>query len=145
MSVASDAERPKQAFQFRVIAGNGLISSSNFRDFILELSRSRRWLLGSLDYVAASSATDQTDALEGSGGVLEIYSALPPNSLPKRIDRAHFEEIESVVSAIEDFSARTGLAFEFELGGTFVGTIEHGKASRTLQLGLLDEWKKHLT
>jgi hypothetical protein len=83
--------------------------------------------------------------LETLGGELEIYSALPPASLPRDVDRQHFEEVSAIVQALRELSQREGLAFEFELGGVYAGSIEDGQIDRTLKIGLLDEWQRNLS
>jgi len=82
--------------------------------------------------------------LEPTGGYLDIYSALPPLHLPEEVDRQHLEEVCHLIEAVRAFSKAQALPFEFELDGTFVGSIEAGTLDRSLREGLLGEWKKHL-
>jgi hypothetical protein len=82
--------------------------------------------------------------VETFGGCLEIYSARPPWSLPREIDRQHLDEVTALVTAVGGFSRQHKLAFEFELDGTFVGAISDGELDRSLSEGLLGEWKRQL-
>ena len=45
---------------------------------------------------------------------------------------------------MKNISKAEGLAFELELDGIYVGAIEDGEMDRTLQVGLLEEWRNHL-
>jgi hypothetical protein len=83
-------------------------------------------------------------AIETVGGFVEIYSALPPWTLPREIDRLHFEEVSTLVNALRDFSRQNGLSFEFELDGNYVGAIDNGEMDASLGEGLLGEWRRNL-
>jgi len=76
--------------------------------------------------------------------MLEIYSAHGPWQLPVDVDRQHLEEVTWLVEALRRVSAERSLAIEFELEGTFVGSVEDGKIDRTLAEGLLGEWRREL-
>lgn len=115
--------------------------------FIDELKNSRHWLLGPpkfIDVVDEPENPEVDQPIETVGGVLDIYSALPPVTLPIDIDRTHFSEVTSIVEALQKLSKEHGVAFELELDGVFVGSVYDGNVDRTLQDGLLDPWRKHL-
>ena len=80
------------------------------------------------------------------GGILELYSGWPPwgERLPPEIDRAQLEEVETVIDALSEFSAQTGLPIEFELEGDSVGSIVRGTPDESLAETLLGEWRKSL-
>jgi hypothetical protein len=48
------------------------------------------------------------------------------------------------VNALRDFSREQSLAFELELGDTFVGAVTDGEMDRSLAEGLLGEWRRQL-
>lgn len=99
---------------------------------------------------------DETDDFGGTrpedlpirtvGGVLEMYSALPPwlEKLPKDIDRKHYEECEFIIEKLAEFSNRYNCTIEFELDGDSIGEIKYGQLDSSLSEGVLGEWKKIL-
>lgn len=109
-----------------------------FGTLVGNLGHLREWVIGPPRNIA-----DQNDPSLVGGGV-EIYSAQPPNELSKEIDRRHYQEVEAIVGALARFSYEHMLAIEFELDGEFVGALEDGKMDRSLEEGLLGEWKRHL-
>jgi hypothetical protein len=121
---------------------------ANVRDFVLRLASLRHWLNGPPRFV--NSRDEPSDASRGDmpvetvGGYLEIYSALPPWTLPRELDLQHFDEATALVNALRDFSREQNLAFELELGGRFVGAITDGEMDRSLAEGLRGEWKRQL-
>jgi hypothetical protein len=120
----------------------------NLRTFVGRLAGLRRWLNGAPRFV--DSRDEPTDASRGDvavetlGGCLEIYSAMPPLTLPREIDLQHLEEVNALVKALRDFSREHGLAIDLELDGTFVGAITDGEMDRSLAEGLLGEWRRKL-
>jgi hypothetical protein len=78
------------------------------------------------------------------GGILSLYSAIPRGVLPVEIDRLHLKEVKTIVESLVSLSQEKMLAFEFELDGEFVGSIEDGKTDRSLEIGLIGEWEKSL-
>lgn len=118
------------------------------RDFVLNLASLRQWLIGPPRFI--NEREEPLDRSRGDmpidtlGGCLEIYSAWPSWKLPREIDRQHLDEVTALVAAAREFSRRHKLTFEFELDGTFVGTITDGEMDRCLSGGLLGEWKRHL-
>lgn len=138
-------DHPRLSFLFYLAEDSTPQAKEQIATLIAGLSGARQWVLGPpvlVDRVDEAAGSDS--AVETLGGALEIYSALPPNGLPEDVDRMHLEEVETIVSSVRALSQRAGLTFEFELGGTFVGVIEDGVVDRTLQRGLLDEWRAHL-
>ncbi|MEE1923252.1 hypothetical protein V0R50_30815 [Pseudomonas sp. 148P] len=108
---------------------------------VSELAASRIWS------IAPPSFIDEMDenALEVVGGMLEVYSALPPNILPLDVDAKNLEEVEVLIDAVRALSEKEGLSFEFQLDDTYVGSIEDGVVDRLLQEGLLAPWRDNLS
>lgn len=138
-------DHPRLSFLFYLAEDPTPQAREQVATLVAKLTGAWPWVLGPpvlVDRVDEASGSDA--AVETLGGALEIYSALPPHGLPMDVDRKHLEEVEAIVAGVRELSQRAGLAFEFELGGTFVGAIENGVIDRTLQSGLLDEWRTHL-
>ena len=120
----------------------------NVRDFVLRLAGLRRWLNGPPHFV--NSRDEPKDISRGDmpvetiGGYLEIYSALPPWTLPREIDLQHLDEVTALLNALCDFSREHNLAIELEFDGELIGAIEDGKMDHSLNEGLLGEWKRQL-
>ena len=108
-------------------------------NFVREIGLLRNWVLGPPEFV-----NETVNGIDTLGGVLRIYSALPPSELPCDIDRTHLDEVKEVVRSVQIISLKHGLAFEFELAGIHVGSIEDGELDRSLQVGLLEEWEHAL-
>jgi len=127
--------QPRQKLLFYVDQDVNEDITKKICDMVDHLAVSRSWLLAPPRVVTVDTSV---------GGELEIYSALPPMVLEKDVDRKHLDEVEDVVEAVRKLSESEQLVFEFELDGTYVGTIEDGEIDRTLRVGLLDEWRSHL-
>lgn len=113
---------------------------SYVQQLMKELAASRIWS------VAPPSFIDELDknGLEVVGGMLEVYSALPPNILPVEVDSKNLEEVEELIGAVRNLSEKRSLSFEFLIDATYVGSIEDGVVDRVLQEGLLAPWRDSL-
>lgn len=138
MSKFGDHNHPVQELVFFVAQDIDGLTRAAVESFIANLTSLCDWVIG-----PPSTIKDENDP-NLVGGCIKIYSAFPPNVLSKEIDLRHFEEVDSVVTALKRFSYEHMLAFEFELDGKFVGALEDGNVDRTLQEGLLNEWKRQL-
>lgn len=117
------------------------------RAFVVGLQGRRAWMLGApkLVEITEDLATQAEDEpVETLGGQLEVCSARIAGGLPNDVDAAFYDEVSELVEAVRQFSERASIAFDFMYGDTFVGEIEEGEVDKTLQVGLLDEWRKHL-
>jgi hypothetical protein len=147
MAAALAPDHPKQRLLFFVAQELDDRVRANVAELVARLSESRSWVIGPPQFVdeRSEAASAPGDApIETVGGTIEIYSALPPSTLPRDIDRQHLEEVEALVSAICRFSQDHRVAFEFELAGTFVGAVEGGRMDRVLADGFLGEWRRLL-
>jgi hypothetical protein len=147
MATRISSEHPRQKLLFYVVDGVDNIARDSVRAVIEELTHSRPWVIGPPQFVETrdpESPGSTVAPIETIGGELEIYSALAPAVLPKEVDSNHFNEVEAIVEALRALSDRQGLAFDFELGDTYVGGIANGQANQTLRVGFLGEWRKQL-
>ena len=76
---------------------------------------------------------------------LLFFHGIAPWNLAREVDIQHLLEVETLVTRLCDFSHRAGLEIEFELDGKFVGAIRNGAMDVTLSVGLLGEWRRHLS
>jgi hypothetical protein len=118
------------------------------RSFVAGLKSICDWYIGPpvfLQDVDANDLSSPDDVpVETLGGYLEIYSSMPPWSLPAEVDSRHYREVTALISALRDFSRREHVALELALDGTFVGTITEGEMDKSLVQGLLEPWKRQL-
>jgi len=137
---------PRQKLRFIATEDVNDSVRTSIRQFVRKLGESRSWLVGPPQVIDAVDDLEdnESDPIQRVGGELEIFSALRPLELPRDVDKQHLEEVTALVEAVKKFSQEAKLAFDFELDRTFVGTIEDGSPDRTLQVGLLDEWRKQL-
>ena len=140
-------EHPKQKFLFFIAEEIDETKRAAVKQLVDDLASQRQWVIGPPAYLdiiedATNRSGDMPD--ETLGGVLEIYAAYPPNSLPHEIDLLHLEEVEHVVKAVQKLSLNTGMEFEFELDGRFVGAVEAGTMDSSLSRGLLEEWRNQM-
>jgi len=114
---------------------------SDVHQLVSELAASRVWS------IAPPTMVDEIDenGLEVVGGTLEIYSALLPKKLPRDVDLKNLEEVQALIHAVRDLSEKGSISFEFQLGATYVGSIEDGVIDRVLQEGLLAPWRNYLS
>jgi len=133
-------ELAKQKLIFYVAQDLDKSIRSNVQQLVNEVAASRIWS------VTPPSFIDEIDesGTEVVGGILEIYSALPPNILPIEMDSKNLDDVEALVGAVKKLSENENLSFEFQLDTTFVGAIEDGVIDRVLLDGLLVPWRNHL-
>jgi hypothetical protein len=147
MSIEISAEHPKQKLIFFVAQDVDEETRTLVKQMLSNIEASRSWLIGPPKFIdtledVGSRLEDVPD--ETVGGIHELYSALPPNDLPREIDALQLEEVEKIVDCVMRFSLEKGVEFEFELDGRYVGRIEDGVIDKTLAQGFLAEWRKHL-
>lgn len=118
------------------------------RRFVSEIANKRQWVLGPPEYLDMTEdlATRDGDMpVETVGAELEVYSAQIPGGLPTDVDAQHFAEVNDLVQAVRRLSEEAAVPFEFMYGGIYAGAVEAGEIDRTLQVGLLDEWRKRIS
>jgi hypothetical protein len=139
---------PKQKLLFFVVSDLDDTIRADMKTLVGSLAASRDWVIGPPLFVDTREEPQDTSgddvAIETVGGYLEIHTAWPPWKLPREIDLQHLDEVEQLVGALGDLSRLRKLEIEFELAGTFVGAIEEGEMDRSLSVGLLGEWRRHL-
>jgi len=139
---------PKRKLLFFVAQDLDDSIRTNARDFVLRLASLRRWLNGPPHFVNSREEPEDTSRgdmpVETLGGYLEIYSALPPWTLPREIHLQHLDEVTALVNALRDFSREYSVSIEFEFDGELIGAIDDGEMDRSLAEGLLGEWKRQL-
>ena len=139
---------PKRRLLFFVAqdVDNGV--RGDVQDFVNRLALQRRWLNGAPRFVNSieepEDASGEDMPVETLGGYIEIYSTLPPWTLPREVDIQHLEEVTDLVNALCDLSRQRDLEFELELDDTYVGAITDGEVNRSLAEGLLGEWRRQL-
>lgn len=121
-----------------------------FEEFLVSATTQRDWTIeapGLIDYLDEFPDRPEPEQFVRTyGGVLQIYSALPPwgDRLPKEIDCQHFHEVAWLVARLSEFSQSFKCEFRLQLDDTHVGFVGDGKPDRSVQQGLLDEWKRVL-
>ena len=134
-----EPNHPKVDLVFAVVGGTRPHTDVALERALEQLGRSRHWSLGPPEVVELAD--------EGRvGGVLQVYSALPPwgDKLPKDLDTANFSEVSALVEALKSFSRDYEVDIEIVLGGVDVGVIRRGTPNSSLSDGLLGEWKRVL-
>lgn len=133
-------ECAKQKFIFYVAQDLDQSIRSDVQKLVNEIAALRIWS------IAPPSFVDEIDesGTEVVGGVLEIYSAWPPNILSIEMDSKNLNEVEDLVGAVQKLSERENISFEFQLDTTFVGAIDDGVIDRVLLDGLLVPWRDHI-
>ena len=133
-------ELAKQKLIFYVAQDLDKSIRSNVQQLVNEVAASRIWSVTPPRFI---DEIDESGA-EVVGGIMEIYSALPPNILPIEMDSKNLDDVEALVGAVKKLSENENLSFEFQLNTTFVGAIEDGVIDRVLLDGLLVPWRNHL-
>ncbi|MGK9416208.1 hypothetical protein ACSSUR_08630 [Pseudomonas cedrina] len=133
-------ECAKQKLIFYVAQDLDQTIRSNVQQLVNEVAASRVWSVTPPSYI---DEIDESGA-ELVGGILEVYSALPPNILPIELDSKNLDDVEALVGAVKKLSEKENLSFEFQLDTTFVGAIDNGVIDRVLLDGLLVPWRNHI-
>jgi hypothetical protein len=113
---------------------------------IRALATAEHWMIGPpefFDTIGDAGTRPEDQPVEFLGGALVLYSA-STESLPTEIDTKALTEVETFVKAAQEVSRRKQLNIEFELDREFVGAIENGKIDRSLNEGLIGEWRRQL-
>ena len=131
-------DHTKQILIFYVAQDLDQSIRSDVHQLVRELAASRVWS------IAPPTLIDEIDEndLAVVGGMLEIYSALPPEKLPHDVDLKNLEEVEALIGAVRNLSGKESISFEIQLGATYVGSIEDGVIDHVLQEGLLVPWRR---
>jgi hypothetical protein len=82
--------------------------------------------------------------METLGGYLEIYSALPPWTVPREVEMRLLEEVTALLEALASFSRERSLDFEVYLDGDITGYVEKGEMDEGLVDVFLGEWRRGL-
>lgn len=113
---------------------------------IKRLAEIGEWSLGPpafIDHVEQPDTGNPDDQpIRTVGGFLNMNRL--SHALNTEVEKAHYGEAKRVVDAMKEFASHTGCEIEFELGGEIVGDVRDGKASKSIEIGLLDEWRKAL-
>ncbi|SDZ69375.1 hypothetical protein [Pseudomonas salomonii] len=133
-------ELAKQKLIFYVAQDLDQSIRSNVQQLVNEVAASRIWSVTPPSFI---NEIDESGT-EVVGGILEIYSALPPNLLPIEMDSKNLDDVEALVGAVKKLSENESLSFEFQLDTTYIGAIEDGVIDRVLLDGLLVPWRNHL-
>lgn len=106
---AMPLDHAKQKLIFYVAQDLDQTIKSDVQQLVEELAASRVWS------IAPPSLIDEIDenGLEVVGGMLEIYSALPPNILPLDVDVKNLDEVEELISAVRDLSEKVSHLLNF--------------------------------
>jgi hypothetical protein len=142
------ADHPKQTLLFFIVSDLDDDIRASMRAFVRRVAASGHWTIAPPHHVESREEPQDTSrgdmAIETVGGYLELYTALPPWTLPRDIDLQHLHEVEGLVNELREFSRGKKLEIEFELDGKFVGSIVEGEMDRSLSVGLLGEWRRLL-
>lgn len=144
MSVQIAFNHPKQKLLFYIAQDFGEEIPAIVHHVVGEIARARDWLIEPPRFIDEIHASNMGTPVRTVGGLLLVYSAFPPWELPLDADKQHFEEVTWLIEALRRFSGEHNLAIEFELDGTFVGSVEDGRIDRTLAEGFLGEWRREL-
>lgn len=144
MAAEISPNHARQIFSFSIPGGSNAEVHADLERVIEDVAHSRAWLLGPPAYACEPDSLEDGEEIKIAGGVLEIYSALPPWTLPTETDRQHLEEVTALVEALRPFSARWHVELEFFLDSTYVGDVADGQMDRSLAETLLGEWRRVL-
>lgn len=113
-------------------------------EVVRALEGQRVWVLGPPRSFDEGDGVETPEDREIMGGYLDIYSALRPLQLPREVDEAHLAEVTLLVDALTAYSLKHHLRIDFDLDGTFVGSVTEGVQDRSLRDIFLEEWRKSL-
>jgi len=117
-------------------------------DWVRGIISRKSWLTGR-GPVFVNEVSDPGDSDRGDLPIVTVgflMEILPPQAglSARELEQRTYNDVAFMVQEAAAFSARTSLAFEFELDGTYVGGIDNGVLNRSLREGLLGEWARHL-
>ena len=108
---------------------------------VADLRRRRDWAIAPPEFVDV-----EEEGVRTVGVQLGLRSVVSPvgQELPVEIDRAHFEDVRTVVEALGPVSEQHAIDIGFELDGVAVGWLTRGQPDEMLTTGLLGEWDARL-
>ncbi|UMY49631.1 hypothetical protein [Pseudomonas azotoformans] len=110
-------ELAKQKLIFYVAQDLDKSIRSNVQQLVNEVAASRIWSVTPPRFI---DEIDESGA-EVLGGILEIYSALPPNILPIEKDSKNLDDVEALVGAVKKLSegnrGQTTISAPMYIGG----------------------------
>ncbi len=113
---------------------------------IASLAEAKVWVIEPPEFVDETEQPDsgnpEDQPVRTVGGFLELHRCY--DGVDPHVERREYAATEFFVDAMNSFSARTGCAFECELGGEIIGSIMVGAACDGITVGLLGEWRKAL-
>jgi hypothetical protein len=116
-----------------------------FEELLGSLHSARDWVIGApelIDYIDEEPTGEKWTY----GCALQMRSAFPPwrDTLPKEIDRRHYEEAALLIDRVTAFSLAQHCDFYVQFDSNSVGFIRDGVADDAIRLGLLEEWRNTL-
>ena len=137
---------PKQQLLFFVVQDTDEHVRAIVRELVVQIVASGSWVISPpifFDSIEDLGAIRRVLPDATVGGIHEIYAATL-HDLPKPVDAQHLAEVERIAEFVRRFSAEHSMEFEFELDGTYVGTISDGNIDDTFSKGLIDEWRRKI-
>ena len=116
--------------------------------WVAELGAKRQWLTGGVP-VFVNEISDPGDPGTGDEPIATLGFLLelsPPDQDPatRTSELRACQDVAFLIHQVASFSAHSGISFEFELDGVYVGKVVNGVLNKTLQEGLLDEWARRV-
>jgi hypothetical protein len=148
--MAIGREHPTQSLLFYLSSDFDDQMVEKMENCVAELAVSRNWVIRPPEFINIEDKMEhvnsQDEPIRTVGGMLEIYSNLPPwdKKIPKDVDQAHFEEVQAIIEALVKFSKELECEITFELDEEEIGSIQEGIMDSSLSEGLLSEWKRSL-
>ncbi len=142
-----DPDHPKETLLFYI--SDDIVDESNvalLKELIARLAQSRDWATSPPVFVDNEEDDSEPGSLRTVGGFMELYSGRVPwdERLPVEVDRAHLDEVRTIVDALAIFSAETRHEIAFELNGAQVEWVEKGVPDNSLRVGILEELERSL-
>lgn len=115
---------------------------------LVEFINAHEWLSISPEVVAVQDELEQDDGTIMIASLLGVQMALPGFGPSMPIDRAAenaaLQDVESMIEYLAHLSKSYRVQWEVELDEKGIGSIIGGQPARSITLGLIGEWRRHL-
>jgi len=123
-------------------------SQAPISDCLAKLLDDERWSVSPPKIVSVAEEFESEDRSISTHDLLAVQLTLPAIGIGAKIDEvaegAALKDVEALVRCLAQVSKVLNAEWEIELDGGGIGSIVKGEISKSIKIGLLEEWCRYL-